>query len=422
MRNGLRYGSLLIAGLALGGCELDFTDPNNPTEPTVLGDPQNLMSVAVGLQAEMANAMGSFIYTTSLIASETGVGTATFANFVAADAGDQLEGGQFLSEEPWQIRYRVVKLADDLLGAAPGANLRAGTRSGILALAKLARAKSFGELIQLYPTIPIVVGIANRHPPFVDRAAVLTEALRLLNEARQDIITTPLSDEFLNTVLAPGFDLPNTIDAMIARYSLIAGDLTGALAAAGRVNLSVISEFRHSTNDPNSVRNLMYTSGNAWQMRPRQELRLQAEAGDQRAAFWVTAANVAGANGRTLDELARYTTADAPFPVYLPDEMRLIMAEVHARQNNLGQARTLINAVRTQCGVSTEPAACLPALPDAQLDTQAEVLAEILHQRRYELFLQGVRQEDLRRFGAAMKYEYVPYPGTECARNQNAPC
>jgi hypothetical protein len=135
----------------------------------------------------------------------------------------------------------------------------------------------------------------------------------------------------------------------------------------------------------------------------------------------VTAANIAGFNF-TLDDLAKYRTLDEPFPVFLPDEMKLIRAEVLARQGDFGGARDLINEVRTQCGVTTEPAACLPELPAEELNTEAEVLAEVLRQRRYELFLQGLRFDDLRRFDAPRKYDFLPLPQTECDRNPSAPC
>jgi hypothetical protein len=65
--------------------------------------------------------------------------------------------------------------------------------------------------------------------------------------------------------------------------------------------------------------------------------------------------------------------------------------------------------------------ACLPALDATDLPTQAEVLAQILHERRYELYLQAVRWSDLKRFGQPVKYQFMPIPITECDRNSNAP-
>jgi hypothetical protein len=249
---------------------------------------------------------------------------------------------------------------------------------------------------------------------------VLAEAIALLESARGDL-GTPTSDEFNNTVLAPGFNLGATIDALLARYNLMAGNYAAAAAAAARVPDNATSEFRFSATDRNSVNSIVYNSGNPYQIRARQELRLGAEAGDQRPAFWVQAASFQGENF-VLDELNVYRDAASPYPVFLPDEMTLIRAEAAARTGDLATARTLINEVRTQCNVTTEPAACLPALTAADLPTEAAVLAEILKQRRYELFLQGLRFDDLRRFNAPRKYDFLPLPQSECDRNPAAPC
>ncbi|HEV2130206.1 MAG TPA: RagB/SusD family nutrient uptake outer membrane protein [Longimicrobiaceae bacterium] len=421
-----RRSVALLAALtvAAGGCNLDLNDPNFPPEEVVFSDPEGLKAVAVGLQAEYANQIVDPIYVVGLVTDELGAGASTFANFQAAEAGRELDPATDVSEGPFRGHYRVIKLANDLLTAVPDARMAEGTKSGIIALSRLIKAMALGHLIMLYEQIPLDVGINNPAPTFVDRQTVLSEILRLLQEARTQINTTPVSTEFTSDVLAPGFNLENTINAMLARYSLVAGDYTQAIEAAQRVDLSVRSEFRFSANDPNSIFQLMYRSGNAFQLRPRQSFRQQAEAGDRRVAFWVTPANVSGAAG-PLDELRQYRALDAPFPVYIADEMRLIMAEAYARLGNLEPARTLVNAVRTQCppaGVDPiEPMPCLPPLSAAELPTQQAVLNEILQQRRYELFLQGVRFEDLRRFGQPLKYEFIPYPTSECERNPNTP-
>jgi len=421
-----RAAALLLAGLVAStgsACNLDLNDPNFPTEEVVFANGENLMAIGVGIQAEMAGLMGPQIFSTSLAADEMGAGSATFANFMAADRGDELDPAQYLSEAPWAGAYRVVKLADDLLRSVPDASLRAGTKSGLLAMAGMFKAMAFAHLATLFDQAPIDVGIDKPAPTFVSRDAVLDEVLALLASARQELQTTPPSDEFRTSVQAPGFDLEVSIEALSARYALVAGDLNDALAAALRVPASARSDFRHSANDRNAVGDVMYRSGNAFQLRARQELRMGAESGDQRATYWVSAANITGANA-PLDDLAQYRADDAAFPLFLPDEMKLIRAEVLARQNDLDGARDLINQVRTQCpsGPVTEPMACLPAKTAAELPDQAAVLAEILHQRRYELFLQGLRFDDLRRFDATRKYDFLPLPTSECDRNVNAPC
>jgi hypothetical protein len=84
----------------------------------------------------------------------------------------------------------------------------------------------------------------------------------------------------------------------------------------------------------------------------------------------------------------------------------------------------LINEVRTQTSSSVdEPVAGLPLVV---LVTQAEHLAEIARQRSYELYEQGLRWEDTRRFGTALTSTptmmWLPPPRQECDANPGNPC
>jgi hypothetical protein len=411
----------LAAALALGGCTLDFENPNEPTEEDVFSTAEGIRTVAVGLQAEYGNQISEPIYVTGLVTEEIGAADGTFASYQDVDAGRPLDNNTDVAGAPWRGMYRVVKLSNDLLAALPGATMPAATKNEISAVAKLHKALAFGNLIMMYERIPLEVGPSD--PPFAERPAVLAEILRLLQEARTEINAVPLPDT--STIPAAGFNVRNTVDAMIARYSLVQGNYAGAIEAAQRVNLNVLSELRYSAPaDRNPLNNLWYRSGNAYRMRPEQAFRLQADAGDQRVPFWVRPAAVNGGEGQVLDEHAKYSTDTTSIPYYLPDEMRLIQAEAHARSNRIPEARTLVNAVRTQCtpSVPGEPVACLPALAVEALDTPEEVLAEILKQRRYELYLQNLRWEDLRRFGQPLKYPWNAYPLAECDLNPNAPC
>jgi hypothetical protein len=417
----LSVGALLFAAIVSGGCDLDLSDPNSPTEEVVFGEGQNLVLVAIGLQAEAAAMIGPQVFVTSLAADELGAGSATFDNFKAADIGAELVAGQYLSEAPWEAAYRVNKLANDLLSAVPSANLDGGTKSGILAMARTFKAMAFGHLATLFEAAPIEAGIDNPNAAFVPRAEVLAAAISLLEQARDGIIATPLSGEFRDDIQADGFDLEVTIYALLARYNLMAGNLAAAEQAAESVPPAASSAFRFSANDQNPVYSTTYNSGNAFQLRARQDFRLEAEPGDERIEYWVSAATITGAN-RTLDDLAQYRDPTDSFAIYLPDEMTLIRAEVAARTNDLPAAIALINEVRTQCNATGEPAACLDPLDAGDLPTQHAVLDEILEQRRYELYLQGLRFDDLRRFDAQRKYDFLPLPQTECDRNASAPC
>jgi len=416
-----RGALVLTAALLTGACSLDLTDPNSPNEQDIVTDANGLIEVARGLQAEWGNELVDPVYIDALVTDEIGAIPQAFESYRLVDAGAPVSNDLGPSTETWSGMYDVVQIADIVLTNAPDVPMEPGTRSGLLVLGRLFKAMSFGSLLQVYERIPLDVGLDNLDAPFATREEGLAAVLQLLNEARSQLQATPLSTEFMSDVLEPGLDLGNTIDAMIARYSLIAGDLAGAAAAAARVDLGVLSEARFSANDANPLWNMWYNSGNAYRMRPEDRFRLEAEPGDGRVAYWVAEAAVAGST-EPLDNFVKYSVREHAWPFYLPDEMRLIRAEVAARQGDLASALELVNEVRTPCASTLdEPVACLDALDASYVPTQEAMLAQILHEREYELFLQGVRWSDLRRMGVTPKYAFMMVAETECERNPSAP-
>ncbi len=412
---------LMIGALALTGCDLDLTDPNNPSEDDVLGSIAGVLQVAVGLQAEYGNEQVDPVYVAALVADEVGAGGATFQNIQQADAGDPIEPGTGPSESPWAGMYDVVLVSNVLLEAAPEVGMGEATLSGVLALAETYKAMAFGNLLMTYERIPLDVGGDNTAPEFASRAEGVDEVFSLLASARARIQATPPSSVFEDDVLAPGMDLGQLIDAMTARYAIVFERYPEAGAAAAQVDLTRYSEFRFAAEDPNPIWNLWYNGGNSTQMRPEDRWRLEAEAGDQRVGYWVSEADIDGAVV-ALDDHAVFDAQAAPIPAFFPDEMRLIRAEVAARNNQLTDALALVNEVRTPCSSPLdEPVACLPALTAGDVPTQQAMLAEILKQRQYELFTLGTAWRDLERFGEPIKYSWMNIPVTECDRNPNAP-
>lgn len=101
--------------------------------------------------------------------------------------------------------------------------------------------------------------------------------------------------------------------------------------------------------------------------------------------------------GVALWRQGKYSTAAAPIPLARYEEAHLIIAEVDARAGNLPSAIAILNQFRTRGGQ--------PAFAGT---TQAEVLAEVVEQRRRELFLEGHHLGDLIRFNLP----FTPAPGT----------
>lgn len=424
-------GRLLLCGLllAFAGCDLDVANPNAPTREEALDDPSGVVSLAVGMQGQYASQVDELIQASALVTDEWGTSTASLLSYRSlflTGAENQIDPGFLVVEEPWAAGYQVVRSADDLIANVPDTDLPPGLQSGILSTARLFKAMALGTLAQHYQQMP--VDVSGDTPSFVSRDSVFSTVLGLLEEARTDVGDADLSLT-QQRILGTGFSLPNTIDAMLARYHLFAGNHEQAITAADRVDPNVLSVFSYTGTSQNPVQNLAFELNYVNILSSWAEA---AESGDGRVDYWAdtTATPVQGnPPDSLLIPLERFASSDATFPVYLPDEMRLIRAEAYTRTDQFGLARQEINDVRTQTqaeAVSGEPVAGLPELPAEELDSEQELLAQIAYERRYELYNQGLRWEDTRRLGTDVTTtpttEFLPIPSQECDNNPNAGC
>ncbi len=402
--------------LAVGGCDLDLENPNAPTEEEVLSAADGIIALAVGMQDQYASAVDDLILPSSLGTDEWGTDTRSLLSYRTLfndPAG--LDASYLVVENPFAATYSVVKSANNLIENAPNVGLSTGTETGIVVLARLFKAMALGMAIQIFEEIPLDVSQPGPLPE--SREAVMTEVLDLLETARSDLggVTDDDLAGFRSRVLGTGFDLRNTVDAMLARFYLMVGEYT------------VLSTFTYASPDVNPIRNLSF---GLIYVAPLASFDDGAEPGDLRPGYWVDlAADPYPGNpaDTLLLPLNKYTNNSDPYPVYLPDEMKLVKAEAYTRLSQFGLAAGLVNEVHTQLSSPLdEPVAGLPEIPADQLDSEAELLAQIAYERRYELYMQGLRWEDTRRLGTSITvtpvHDWLPLPRQECISNPGAGC
>lgn len=414
---------LLAATLALGACDLDFTNPNAPSEDVVLTTPEGLIAVAIGLQARYSDALDAYVYPAGLLTNELGATSGALPGYYSAETGEVSANLSALPSDLWFTHYRVIKSADDVIRNVNNVTLEPGMRSGMLTLAYLLKGAAIGQLIQGFQQIALDEPGTDQ-PAFVSREEALARARALLDSAQVQFEAEPPSAAFNSTVLATGLDLGNTIAAMQARYARMANDWPAAIAAADRVDLSVISLWPFSDQARNPIFDLgIY-------VQPADAWRLSAEPDDRRVEFHVVPTDLAGRT-QPLDQYARFNANGAPIPAYWPDEIRLIKAEALLETGPPDDALALVNEVRTQCGGTSEPQPCLPPLSGLGED---EIRTEIYRQRRFELFATGLSWEDARRLGQVGQFVaplpmttsraqrcWLPYPQAERNANTNVP-
>ena len=413
---GVAAGALATA---LGGCSLDRENPNAPNESQVTTDVNGVIALAPGLQGRYAQSYGNFAYMAGLVTDEFAATSAALISISDAEQG-AVPSGTAIADNVFNSVYRTVRTADDLLTGsnALAANIDAGTRSGLRALAYALKGEALGEALQSYQRIPIRTYNVTA-PTYVPRSEALPYVRALIDSAAAEIAATAPSAFFNTNVLTPGVSLPNVIQLFRARYARIANDHATALAAANQVARSGPTALSVLTFPAPTVNFYANVTGGTNGIAPRRQWRLSMAPQDQRFTYFVTpSTTLSGRIGALLDPWSRYANPQAPLPVYMPDEALLIKAEALVNQNQLAAAQAVVDSVRTDCtgnrGID-DPKACLPAL-GGQL-SQADLLTEIYTQRRYELFGTGLRWEDARRRNAIRgpaASPAVPVDGQRC--------
>lgn len=418
-----------LLSLTLGACNKDYLNPSTASQTQVVTSSDGLLTLANGLQ---------YRYTTngllSVLYNATALGGLSTRELAILNVGNIEEynvslGAGAVSNSNGVVRNvwtqcQLVRANADLVLANVGNAPDAGTRSGIVAYASIFRALALGTLAEFFEQAPLVTG---DNAPFVPRAQLLADAVTQLEAAAAQLATTPVSADFTSKVV-PGIDLANTLQALIARYSLEAGNYDKAIAAAAKVDLTKKSVFNFDDNTRNPIFEVAFGNRNVFEPTDANlglTGALAPSAADQRLPFLVRA-NPTHTQNRGL---AFYTANSAPIPVYLPGEMLLIQAEAYARKNDLTNAVSFLNRVLTKTPAQDIYGLDAALPPYAGAITADAVLLEILRNRNIELAFQGFRLADSRRFGrpgpgttgAERNRTFYPYPRTERENNSSTP-
>ena len=419
----------LLALATLGACNKEYLNPSTASLPQVATSSDGLIGLCNGLQVRYA--AGGLL---SVLYNATATGGLSTNEFIVLNQGNTEEnsikvGGTNVNNANGVVRNlwtqaNLVKANADLVLANAGNAADAGTRSGIVAYASIFRALALGTLAQFFEKAPLAV---QDNAPFVDRVQVLQAAVAQLEAGAAALAATPVSADFTAKVV-PGIDLVNTTQALIARYSLLAGDYDKALAAAGRVDLTKRSVFNYDEITRNPLFDTTFGNRNLFEPTDANlglTGALAPNPADRRLPFFLRSNPAATQNRGT----GFFTANNAPIPVYLPGEILLIRAEAYARKADLPNAVTELNRVLTKTPAADVfgVGAALPAYAGPL--TAADVLLEILRNRNIELAYQGFRLEDSRRFGrpgpgttgAERNRNFYPYPRVERENNPSTP-
>jgi hypothetical protein len=414
-----------IAGLLFqSGCTKDYTDPNRATSEQVFSSPKGLTGVVTGLQRVYTLGRGSTLYNLVTINGLTTnelivVNTGNTAEVQLAAGGTAVDGNHTMLTTFWTTCNKVIYDADLVIANAKNLTDK-NFASGLIAYASIFKALSIGDMSQFWEKVPASIG-AN--VSFIDRVDGFKAAITVIDEALAAISANAISSSFASNVPA-GIDITNTLYALKARYSLFAGLYSQAMTAANAVDLTKKSTFNYDALSLNPLFEVATSTNNVVQ--PKDStlgllVPIQPSLTDGRVPFYTTI-NATIAPRFRINGFGN--AASTAFPVYLPGEITLIKAECFARQaspditNGLAELNKVVTKTNDPFGVNANQPMIM------SVANAGELLEQIYRHRCIELFMSGLKLEDMRRFGrpnAERKRNLMPYPLRERDNNPNTP-
>ena len=415
--------AFLLGIVSLTSCKKEFVNPNAPTTDQVFSSSRGLVGANIGIQRTFSFGGASVLYgvvtanaftTNEVILMNSG----NIAEFQLSRGGANVDPTNAILGNIWTNSNKVIYDANTVIKAAESLNDK-GYASGLIAHASILKAMAIGSMSMLWEKVPSTIG-AN--VTFFDRSNGFANAIATIDNALSKISANPISASYVSDAVA-GIDYVNTLHALKARYLLFSGKYADALTAANLVDLTKRSTFNYDAVSTNPIFTVATATNNVYQPVDSTlglPAALAPTAGDGRIAFH-TSINTTVLPRFRINGF--YNTTTTGIPLYLPSEITLIKAEASARTGNLSAALTELNKVITKT-TAADPFRVGANLPASTASTADEILTEIYKNRCIELFMSGLKLEDMRRFGRAnaeRKRNFFPYPFRERDGNINTP-
>ena len=415
--------AFLLGMVSLTSCKKDFVNPNAPTTDQVFSAARGLAGVNAGAQRTYTFGGASVVYglttangfvTNELILMNAG----NVGEFQLSRGGSTIDPTNTVLANIWTNANKVIYDANSVITAAEALNDKAYA-SGLVAHASILKALSIGTMSMLWEKVPAGIG-ANVQ--FIDRTAGFAAAISTIDNALSKISANAISANYIADAV-PGIDYVNTLNALKARFLLFSGKYTEAITAANLVDLTKKSTFNYDAVSTNPIFTTATATNNVFQVIDSTlglPAALAPNVADARIPFY-TAINTTVIPRFRINGF--YNSTTTAIPVYLPGEITLIKAEAYARTNNLTSALTELNKVITKTAAA-DPFKVGAGLTASTASTSTEILDEVYKNRCIELYMSGLKLEDMRRFGRATterKRNFFPYPFKERDGNPNTP-
>lgn len=420
----IAISTVMLVGLP--GCKKNFENPNAAPEDQVFTSARGMTAAAIGLQKTYSYSRAGTVY--NIVAANgftTGelviLNTGNLAEAQLNTGGTAVDGTNTILANIWANASKIIFDANRITDAASTLT-DPGYASGLTGYACIYKSMALGSLAMFWEKVPDSVGT---NVSFSDRMQGYEKAIATIDQALAIIQTTPVSASFISNI-PPGTDIVNTLLALKARFLLFSGNYAAALTAANAVDLTQKSTMNFDAVSINPVYETATSTNNVFQPVGAGfglPAGWEPSATDKRVPFYTTT-NTAVA---PLYRVGGFGAASAsPWPYYLPGEVTLIKAECYVRQAtpNLPDAVVELNKVLTKKPADDPFGIGADQPPYSGAITASAILDEIYRQRCIELFMSGLKLEDMRRFNrpeSERKRNFFPYPFRERDNNPNTP-
>ncbi|RPE12138.1 RagB/SusD family nutrient uptake outer membrane protein [Chitinophaga lutea] len=396
---------LLSAAAILPACQKgEITNLNTPVADDLIkgATKEQLDNLAVALESSTRFTLNTYYDAVSILGREIYRFSGSEPRYTTELMGQgELNNNTFYITNPWASRYRAVRQANILIEAVGNAAyLTAEQKKGYTGFAKTIMAHQLLMNLTMTYTNGIRTDVKNAAQlgPIKPYPEALTDIAAILDEGKADLtgsnISFPISDGFAGFKTADGLVKFNR--ALAARVAVYRQQWAGALTA--------LNESFFDLNGPHGRGIYHIFSGGSGDLLNNLFLQ-QNNPGENRLAYPTYATDIAPGDDRigkatvraapvTTDNLTSnrdvwiYTSNTAPVAIIRNEELVLIYAEAKINLNQIPDAIVALNRIRTSHNVPVYVGAI----------TQAALITEMLHQRRYSLFAEGHRWVDMRRY------------------------
>ncbi len=382
----------MVAVLLWIGCEdLDFPDPNNPTDDTA-----TIQSLVTGAESVMRQDIGVYLRDLLVIGREAYYLEPADPRYTGELLHGPIDPGGFLCYRPWQTAYKVIANCETIMGSAD-------VDAGATGVAQTLKAYSLMRLVYLWDENGARLNYdGDITSDVATKAQVLAEIESLLDAGYSDLNSAGSAFSFSLSSGFTGFDTPSSFAlfnrGLRARVAVHQSDWSSAQTALTNCSAWATSSdpdegvYHAFSSGANDQGNDMYEDPTATTIKlmVHPTFYTEASSGDSRLSENV----VVRSDTITYDGLESYLAPNLysssydPVPIMRAEELQLLQAEVHIGNGDYSSAEAIMNNIRTAAGAA------------AYSGTDAtNAVDRILHEKRYSLFLEGHRLVDMRHYG-----------------------